>query len=84
MIMEYLGTIPENDYKLILPKCGNKRNVLECYSTTEKQLAEEDKCINTLDDGLLETKQEALTKLLTNHPFNTPGSIRKEHKWIAI
>ena len=67
--MEYLGTIPENDYKLILPKCGNKRNVLECYSTTEKQLAEEDKCINTLDDGLLETKQEALTKLLTNHPF---------------
>ena len=84
MIMEYLSTIPENDYKLSLPKCGNNRNVLECYSTTEKQLAEEDKCMNTLDasegylnqqkynnknNGLIETKQEALTKLLTNHPF---------------
>ena len=84
MNMEYLSTIPENGYMLSLPKCGKNRNVLECYSTTEKQLLEEDTCMNTLDAsegylnqqkyynkdyGLLETKQEALTKLLTNHPF---------------
>ena len=82
--MEYLNTIPNTSYILTLPKCGNTRNVLECYSIAENQLLEEERCINTLqvsdeylhqqkiynpNNDLLETNQEAVQKLLLNHPF---------------
>ena len=60
----------EEVYKLSLPKCGNKRNVLETYSVTEKQLLDEDECIKTLIASSYELdQQEALNKLLSNHPF---------------
>ena len=45
--MEYVSTSPDKSV-LRLPKCGAERNVLECYSVTEKQLADEQRCINTL------------------------------------
>ena len=60
----------EEVYKLSLPKCGNKRNVLENYKVTEKQLLDEDECIKTLIASSYELdRQEALKKLLSNHPF---------------
>jgi hypothetical protein len=82
--MEYLNTIPDSSYILKLPKCGSNRNVVDCSSVTETQLLDEERCINTLNVSaaylheqkskhknadLLETKQEALQKLLLNHPF---------------
>ena len=81
--MEYQSTNPINDYKLRLPKCGSERNWLECYKITEKQLLDEERCIDTLTstEGWLHiqrrrnpgiivyTKEEALQKLLFSHPF---------------
>ena len=82
--MEYQSTIPVNNYKLKLPKCGSERNWLECYKITEKQLLDEERCIDTINstEGWLHnqrmknpgnhnvsTKEEALQTLLLSHPF---------------
>ena len=64
--MEYV----EEVYKLSLTKCGNKGNVLETYSVTEKQLLGEDECTKTLIASSYDLdQQEALKKLLSNQPF---------------
>ena len=54
--MEYLSTSPHNSFTLKLPKCGEKRNILEYYSVTQAQLDIEEICINTLlaSDGYLD------------------------------
>ena len=85
--MEYLSTNPDNAFTLQLPKCGEKRNILESYSVTQAQLDTEQICINTLlathgyldqckknpnrkpDYDMYDTKNEAVQKLLLNHPF---------------
>ena len=81
--MDYLSTIPQGFHKVSLPKCGKNRNMLECYCLTDDQLSTEETCIRTLNasegyinqqknkpgNDLLKSKQEALQKLLSNHPF---------------
>ena len=82
--MEFQSTNPVDSYKLKLPKCGNERNILDCYKLTDKQLSDEERCIATLTssegylhqermknpgNNQLQTKEEALQMLLLSHPF---------------
>ena len=70
--MEFQSTNPVDSYKLKLPKCGNERNILDCYKLTDKQLSDEVRCIATLTSSEGYLHQERMENPGNNQPKKKP------------